>query len=36
MANRIKQRVTVNGKQFWVTGATNQDVFNAYMDICIR
>ena len=35
MAKRIKQRVTLGGKAFWVTGETQQDLFDAYLQHAI-
>lgn len=36
MAKRIKQRATLGGKDFWVTGETQQDIFNAYLQHAIK
>lgn len=36
MKKRIKQRVTVNGTEHWVTGETQQDVFDAYLRLCVK
>ena len=35
MSKRIKQRVTLGGKAFWVTGETQQDLFDAYLQHAI-
>lgn len=35
MAKKIKQRVTLGGKAFWVTGETQQDLFDAYLQHAI-
>lgn len=36
MAKQLKQMVTLNGKHFWVTGTTVDNLLNNYMDLCIR
>lgn len=36
MSKRIKQRATINGKEQWITGETQQDIFNAYLQHAIK
>lgn len=36
MSKRIKQRATINGKEQWITGETQQDIFNAYLQHAIN
>lgn len=31
MAKRIRQRVTINGESRWISGATQQELFDAYL-----
>lgn len=31
MAKRIRQRVTINGESRWISGSTQQELFNAYL-----
>ena len=36
MSKRIKQRANINGKEQWITGETQQDIFNAYLQHAIK
>lgn len=35
MPKRNRQRVTMNGRVYWIEGHTNQDLMDAYMRLCI-
>lgn len=36
MSDRIKQRAVINGKTFWITGYSSQDVLDRYLDLCYK
>lgn len=36
MSSRIKQRAVVKGRTYWLTGATNQDILDRYLELCYR
>ena len=35
MSKRIQQRATINGKTKWLSGSTQQEIFNAYLCFAI-
>lgn len=35
MAKRIQQRAVINGKTKWLSGETQQDIFDAYLQCVI-
>ena len=36
MAKRIQQRVNINGETRWISGSTQQELFDAYLEQAIR
>lgn len=36
LAKRVRQRVVIDGKEHWVTGENQQDIFNAYLKLCLE
>ena len=36
MAKRIQQRVSINGETRWISGSTQQELFDAYLEQAMR